>query len=371
MKLVIFGLTISSSWGNGHATLWRGLCKALAHRGHEAVFFERDVPYYALNRDLMTLPYGELCLYPSWDDALPLARWHLADADVAVVTSYCPDGVAAADAVLESSVAVRAFYDLDTPVTLARLEAGEPVEYIGPCGLGEFDLVLSYTGGRALTELQARLGARRVAPLYGSVDPDLYRRTGAAPQYRADLSYMGTYAADRQPALEQLLVEPARRLPERRFLIGGAQYPEAFPWTDNILFVRHLPPSEHPAFYSSSRLTLNITRAAMTDMGYCPSGRLFEAAACGAPILTDAWEGLDAFFRPESEILVVDDTDSAIAALELSDAELGRIAARAKERTLEEHTADRRAAELERAIAAAASATPPASRQGAAIPRGA
>jgi spore maturation protein CgeB len=363
MKLVIFGLTISSSWGNGHATLWRGLCKALARRGHEVVFFERNVPYYALNRDLRALPYGELCLYPSWDDALPLVRWHLADADVAMVTSYCPDGVAAAGVVLESRVEVRAFYDLDTPVTLARLEAGEPVEYIGPRGLGEFDLVLSYTGGRALTELQARLGARQVAPLYGSVDPDLYRPSEPAPQYRADLSYLGTYAADRQPALERLLVESARQLPERRFLIGGAQYPEAFPWTGNIFFVRHLPPDEHPAFYSSSRLTLNITRAAMARMGYCPSGRLFEAAACGAPILSDAWEGLDVFFRPHSEILVAHDTGDAIGALELSDAELARIASLARQRTLEEHTADRRAAELERAIEDAASRIPPASEQ--------
>jgi spore maturation protein CgeB len=359
MKLVIFGLTISSSWGNGHATLWRGLCKALARRGHAIAFFERDVAYYALNRDLTAPPYAELCLYPSWDATLPQARWHLAGADVAMVTSYCPDGIAASDLVLDSAVPVRAFYDLDTPITLARLQAGEAVESIGPRGLGDFDLVLSYTGGRALLELQARLGARRVAPLYGSVDPGVYRRTEVAPQYGADLSYMGTYAADRQPALEQLLVEPARRLPARRFLIGGAQYPEAFPWTDNIFFVRHLPPGEHPAFYSSSRLTLNITRAAMADMGYCPSGRLFEAAACGAPILSDAWEGLDAFFHPDSEILVAHDTDGAIGALELSDAELGRIAARARERALEEHTADRRAAELERAIEAAASGVPP------------
>ena len=175
MKFVIFGLTISSSWGNGHATLWRGLCKALARRCHRVVFFEGDVPYYALNRDLLTLPDGELCLYPNWDEAQPVARWHLADADVAMVTSYCPDGMAATDTVLRSRAAVRAFYDLDALVTLARLQAGETVEYSGPRGLSEFDLVLSYTGGRALTDLQLRLGARRVAPLYGSVDPDAYR----------------------------------------------------------------------------------------------------------------------------------------------------------------------------------------------------
>jgi spore maturation protein CgeB len=247
MKFVIFGLTISSSWGNGHATLWRGLCKALVRRGHRVVFFERDVPYYALNRDLTRLPHGELCLYASWQDALPVARGHLADADVAMVTSYCPDGVPASEAVLESPAAIRTFYDLDTPVTLARLEAGEAVEYIGPRGLGEFDLVLSYTGGRALTELQVRLGACRVAPLYGSVDPDAYRRTDTVERYRADLSYLGTYAADGQPALEEFLVEPARRLPGRRFVIGGAQYPVEFPWAGNIYFVRHLPPPSIPA----------------------------------------------------------------------------------------------------------------------------
>jgi spore maturation protein CgeB len=359
MKLVIFGLTISSSWGNGHATLWRGLCKALARRGHDVVFFERVVPYYALNRDLLELPHGELCLYPTWDDALPLARWHLSDADAAMVTSYCPDGVAASDLILEAAVPVRTFYDLDTPVTLARLEAGETVDYIGPRGLSEFDVVLSYTGGRALAELRRRLGARRVVPLYGSVDPDMYRPTDAAAQYRADLSYMGTYAADRQPMLEQLLVEPARRLPDRRFLIGGAQYPGAFPWTSNIFFVRHLPPGEHPAFYSSARLTLNITRAAMAHMGYCPSGRLFEATACGAPVLSDAWEGLDAFFHPGSEILVARGTESAIRALETSDAELARMASRARQRTLDEHTADHRAAELESAIENASSRMTP------------
>ena len=350
MRLVIFGLTMSSSWGNGHATIWRGLCKALAQRGHDLVFFERDVPYYALNRDLFALPDVELCLYPGWDEALPIARRHLADADVAMVTSYCPDGVSAADLVLESNVEVRTFYDLDTPVTLARLHAGEPVEYIGPRGLAEFDLVLSYTGGRALIELQARLGARRVVPLYGGVDPDTHRRTGPVAHYRADLSYMGTYAADRQPALEQLLVEPARRLPARRFLIGGAQYPEAFPWAPNIYFVRHLPPGEHPGFYSSCRLTLNITREAMARMGYCPSGRLFEAAACGTPILSDPWEGLEAFFRPDSEIVVAHGTDDAIDALERSDADLARIGALARQRTLDEHTAERRAIELEDAI---------------------
>jgi spore maturation protein CgeB len=347
MKLVIFGLSVSSSWGNGHATIWRGLLGALARRGHHTVFFERDVPYYAAHRDLTQLSHGELCLYSSWEAVLPYASRHLGDADVVMVTSYCPDGAAASELVLSSGAALRTFYDLDTPVTLAQLEAGQYPPYLPSRGLGDFDLVLSYTGGVALTELQSRLGAGRVAPLYGSVDPASHFPVPPAESYRADLSYLGTYAEDRQQALETLFVAAARRLPHRRFLIGGAQYPPSFPWNDNIHFKRHLPPSEHPAFYCSSRLTLNVTRRAMAEMGYCPSGRLFEAAACGVPILSDEWDGLDEFFTPGGEILVARTTDNAIDAIELSDRELLGISSAARDRTLSEHTADRRVLDLE------------------------
>lgn len=348
MKLVVFGLTVSSSWGNGHATLWRGLCRALVRRGHEVVFFERDVPYYASHRDLVELPGVQLVLYPEWESATRLAREALAGADVAMVTSYCPDGVAATALVCESG-ALKVFYDMDTPVTLDAVRAGNNVSYLGPRGLRDFDLALSFTGGRALTELQTSLGAPRVAPLYGHVDPDVHRPVAPAPQYAADLSYLGTYAADRQQALEQLFMAPARMLPHKRFLIGGAQYPESFPWTPNIFFVRHLPPAEHPAFFSSSRLTLNVTRRAMADMGWCPSGRLFEAAACGVPLVSDAWEGLDQFFSAD-EVMVARDEADTISAMHRSDDALSRMARLARERTLAEHTSDRRVLDLERAL---------------------
>ena len=353
MKIVVFGLTISSSWGNGHATLWRGLCRALAGRGHEVVFFERDTPYYAENRDLHEIPGGRLVLYSDWESIRGSAAAEIADADVAMVTSYCPDGLAATAAVLDARGALRVFYDLDTPVTLSRMARGETTGYIGPDGLAGFDLVLSYTGGVALDELKSRLGARRVAPLYGHVDPETHRPAAPLERFQADLSYLGTYAADRQAALEQLFVEPARLRPGRRFLIGGAQYPQDFPWTDNIFFVRHLPPDEHPAFFCSGRLTLNVTREAMAAMGWCPSGRLFEAAACGVPILSDTWEGLDAFFAPAAEILTAETTEDALAAIDLSDAELNRIAKAARERSLAEHTSVRRAIELEQLVSEA------------------
>jgi spore maturation protein CgeB len=250
---------------------------------------------------------------------------------------------------------LRVFYDLDTPITLARLAHGHDVPYVGPRGLSEFDLVLSYTGGEALPKLRDRLGARTVAPLYGHVDPEVHRPVPALSHYRCDLSYLGTYSADRQAAVESYLIHPARNRPERRFLIGGAQYPQHFPWSSNIYFVRHLPPSEHPAFFSSSRLTLNVTREAMAQMGWCPSGRLFEAAACGTPVLSDCWEGLDRFFNPGTEILLARSEQDSLAALDLSDAELASIGRAARERTLTEHTSERRAVDLIVALEAAQS----------------
>lgn len=353
MKIVVFGLTISSSWGNGHATLWRGLARALIRRGHRFVFFEKDVPYYAGTRDLWEIPGGELVLYPSWDEVFPYAKSHLADADVAMVTSYCPDAIAATRLALDSPAQLRAFYDMDTPVTLDGLRTGAEVAYLPPEGLGGFDLVLSFTGGPALTELRTSLGARRTAALYGHVDPSIHRPVAPLPGEFADVSYLGTYAADRQAALETLFIEPARQMRERRFLIAGAQYPHDFPWTDNVYFRRHLPPPEHPAFFCSSGLTVNVTRKAMAEMGWCPSGRLFEAAACGVPILSDRWDGLDRFLTPGAEILTAATTEEAIDAISLPREELARIGAAARERVLAAHTSDARAAELETLLDAA------------------
>ncbi len=343
MKLAIFGLTVSSSWGNGHATLWRGLIRALAARGVHIDFFERDVSYYAHNRDLTHLPGGgTLHLYDDWADIAATARAAVLAADATIVTSYCPDAIPAAR-LMEDAPGQTIFYDLDTPVTLARLGAGETVAYLPAHGLEQFDLVLSYTGGRALEGLR-QLGARRVAPLYGHVDPQAHAPARPEPRYGADLSYIGTWAADRQPAVDALFIAPARALPDQRFVLAGSGYPSDFPWTRNIWFVRHLPPAEHPAFYAASRLTLNVTRADMKAYGWCPSGRLFEAAACGAPILTDTWEGLDSFFTPGKELLTAETTDQALQALARDD--LPEIARRARARALAEHTSAHRADEL-------------------------
>jgi spore maturation protein CgeB len=343
MKLVIFGLTVSSSWGNGHATLWRGLARALARAGHEVVFFERDQSFYAAHRDFFSAPELELVLYPEWPEAR--ARAELADADAAMVTSFCPDSGPACQA-LFASRARPCFYDLDTPVTLDALDRGERVPYLPEGDLRAFDLVLSFTGGRALERLAGELGARRVAPLYGSVDPELHQPGRARSELAGDLSYLGTYAPDRQPALEQLLLVPAARRPDRRFVIAGAQYPADFPFRPNVHFVSHLPPPAHPAFFASSPLTLNVTRRPMAALGFCPSPRFFEAAACAVPVLSDRWAGLETFFEPGREVLLAGDADEALDALDLPAAELRRIGARARARILDEHTAAHRAAEL-------------------------
>jgi len=346
MKIVVFGLTVSSSWGNGHATLWRGLCDALARRGHRVIFFERDLPYYAAHRDLFELPGGKLEIYCDWKSIWKTAEREAADADAAMVTSFCPDGIAAGE-LIAAAPGLKIFYDLDTPVTLEQIGRGTPVDYIGARGLGEFDLVLSYTGGAALRALESRLGARRTAALYGSVDPRAHCPAPARESYRCDLSYVGTYAADRQQALDILFLQAARRAPDKRFVLAGAQYPADFPWAENIFFVQHVPPADHGALYGSSRLTLNVTRSAMARMGYCPSGRLFEAAACAAPILSDWWEGFEQFFEPGREVLVARDTDEVLDALARPERELRALAQRARARALEEHSAARRAVELE------------------------
>jgi spore maturation protein CgeB len=356
LKFVIFGLTISSAWGNGHATLWRGLCRALAGRGHRVTFFEKDAPYYARTRDLSELAAGRLVLYRAFDEVLGPARAELADADACIVSSYCPDGVAAGELCLESKAAWKIFYDLDTPVTLAALEAGECPSYLGPRGLADFDLVLSFTGGEALAGLCDRLGARRVAPLYGHVDPLLHRPVPAEERFRGSLSYLGTFAVDRQASVEELFFEPARKARGRRFVLGGSMYPKSPSWPQNLVHYAHVAPADHAAFFCSSVLTLSVTRSTMARFGYCPSGRLFEAAACGVALASDWFRGLDDFFEPGRELFVVKNAEDVLGVLELGE-ELERVRRRARERVLAEHTAERRAIELEKLLS-----TQPATR---------
>ncbi|HEV7663019.1 MAG TPA: glycosyltransferase, partial [Chloroflexota bacterium] len=360
LRFAVFGLTISSAWANGHATPWRGLLRALHAAGHSATFFERDVEYYAAHRDLQAADFCELVLYESWPAVVPRAKTVLAESDVAIVTSYCPDGLAANALMLDAPKPLHVFYDLDTPVTLAALEThGVAVpagaHYLTPILIPEFDLYLSFTGGPVLDVLRQRWGARRTAALYGSVDPTVHAPITDPPdELRCALGYLGTYAADRQASLDRLLIEPARQRPADRFCVVGSLYPNELEWPANVTTRWHLDPAEHPAFYAASRITLSVTRQAMLDWGHTPSGRLFEAAACGTPVLTDRFPGVENFFEPGAEILVADQPQDVHTALDLSDAELRRIGAAARERTLSQHTGAARAADLLQACERAA-----------------
>jgi spore maturation protein CgeB len=346
MRFVVFGLTASSTWGNGHATLWRGLARALAAQGHELLFLEKDQPWYAAHRDLAVLPGGTLRIYPALDAVRPEAQRALDDADVAMVTSYCPDALPASELVLASRARLKVFYDMDPGITAARLGAGEPVAWIGERGLTGFDLALSFTGGGALALLRGRLGARRAASLPGSVDPEVHRPSLASAPFRGDVSYLGTWAAARQAGVERLFLSPAASMPDRTFVLAGSMYGDDFPWLPNVRYVRHVEPALHPAFFCSSPLTVNVTRPEMAALGYCPSPRLFEAAACGVPVLSDWFEGLDAFFEPGEEILVARGPEEAADAIAAPREELTRVGRRARERALAEHTAATRAREL-------------------------
>lgn len=364
MKLTIFGLTMTSSWGNGHATPYRAILKALARRGHQIVFFEKDVEYYRYRRDFCACDYCDVRLYETWDEVREQALREAADSDAVINASYCPEGARIVDEVLELARPMHLFYDLDTPVTLRQLRAG-PAEYLRREQIPAFDLYLSWTGGQSLYELEHEWGARRARPLYGCVDPELYSPRPSREEYRSDLSYMGTYASDRQGKLDRLFLEPSRRRRDLRFVLAGSLYPWDWQWGENVVRFDHVAPSEHSAFYSSSRVTLNITREEMARIGYCPSPRLFEAAACGSVIASDTWPGLEQFFTPGEEIVPVEDAGDVLRTLSAANQELARIAARARQRTLDENTGDRRAESLLRCIEEASARTEPVAREAA------
>lgn len=345
MKITVFGLTISSSWGNGHATPYRAIIRALHRMGHQVHFFEKDVPYYRARRDFESCDYCDLTLYPEWAQVRESALAIAGESDVVMTASYVPEGHRIADDILELPRPMRVFYDLDTPITLKNLEQGT-VEYLLRDHIPEFDLVLSFTGGRILQELESTYGARMARPLYGCVDPDVYARVEATPEFSCDLSYMGTYASDRQHKVDELFLEPARRHPAKQFMLAGSMYPWERQWPENVRHVEHVSPHDHPRFYSSSRITLNITREEMARNGWCPSGRFFEAAACGTPMISDWWEGLDWFFDVVRDLRVVAKAEHVENALRMPDAELHALARHARQRTLDDHTGTVRARQL-------------------------
>jgi len=345
LNLVFIGLTLSSSWGNGHATTYRGLLHALHERGHRLLFLERDVPWYSgHHRDLPDPDFCELAFYNTLED-LRSHEERLARADAIIIGSYVPDAQEVIQLARSASPGCLAFYDIDTPLTLDSLDRGT-CEYLKPEQIRTFDLYLSFSGGRALEILENKYHAARARHLPCAVDPRLYQPVTAEKTHA--LGYLGTYSSDRQPTLEKLLLEPARRCPEERFVVAGPQYPDEVVWPPNVEHVDHLPPASHGPFYGHQRLTLNVTRDAMKRLGHSPSVRLFEAASCATAILSDSWPGIEDYFEPGKEILLCDSTDEAVRIIrELSEEDARAIGEAARARVTREHAPAHRAAALE------------------------
>lgn len=348
LRIVILGLSITSSWGNGHATTYRGLVRALTARGHDVVFLERDVPWYADNRDMPHPPFGRTCLYDNLDTLFHHYESQIREADLVIVGSYVPDGVEVGRWVQRTANGMTAFYDIDTPVTLASLRRGD-CAYLTRELIPRYDLYLSFTGGPTLDRLCKEYGAPRARALYCSVDPNIYYPE--AREFRWLLGYLGTYAPDRQPTLEQLLLQPARCLPEARFVVAGPSFPDSVQWPTNVSRIEHLPPSAHRSFYNEQIFTLNVTRQDMVKAGYSPSVRLFEAAACATPIISDAWPGLESVLQIGHEVLVARSAPDVLTLLRhMSLRERRALGQRARERILAAHTAEHRAVELEQYV---------------------
>jgi spore maturation protein CgeB len=345
MKFVIFGTLSGSRSPRGTDESWPAVVRALARRGHDIVLFERGESPTA-DLDPQDWLDGECVRYHGFDDVRDQVVRELADAEVAMVSWGFPDAGVATDLVLESPVALRVCHAFDAALTMGRPD-WQPDGFAASRGLATFDLVLSSLGGRALEDLLSRFGARRVAALLPGADPERCRPAPRTDRFRCDLSLIRDYDREVESTLTALLVTPAQRLPQRRFLIGGAGYPDHFPWTENMSHFRHLQPTEHSSAYASSRLALEVTPPSRKAVGHCPSARLFEAAACGVPVVCDGWEGLELCLEPGSEILLARDAAEVTAALERSDAELAAIGRRARERVLSEHTVGQRARHLE------------------------
>jgi spore maturation protein CgeB len=363
LRIVILGLSITSSWGNGHAATYRGLVRALDERGHRVLFLERDVPWYRAHRDLAEPPYGQTFLYKDLDDLRRRFTAEIRSADLAIVGSYVPEGVKVGEFVLRKARGVTAFYDIDTPVTLAKLGEGD-FEYITPELIGEYDMYLSFSGGPTLKRLEDEYGSPMAKPLHCAVDKAEYYPQQIEKKWL--MGYLGTYSDDRQPRVESLLNEPARQLSADQFVVAGPSYPASIEWAGNVEQIDHLAPPEHRNFYNSQRFTLNVTRDDMIEAGYSPSVRLFEAAACATPVISDVWEGIETYFTPGEEILLAQSSQQAIEYMEqMSDEECRQIGQRARERVLAEHTPEHRVEQLEQYLEQARSAPSTARTAGA------
>ncbi len=342
--IVFIGLSLSSSWGNGHATTYRALLRGLKAEGKRVLFLERDVPWYADNRDLPNPDFCDLALYNSVDELISTYPETIRGAGTVIIGSYVPEGREVIDAAAALEPRRLCFYDIDTPVTMSLLRRAEE-KHLARRQVPLFDIYFSFSGGDVLRRLEQEHGARRAEALYCSVDAERYQPGDSAKKW--DLGYLGTYSVDRQPKVEELLLEPARRLPQMRFVVAGPQYPADIDWPANVERIEHLPPAEHAEFYRQQRFTLNVTRADMVEAGWSPSVRIFEAASCGTPIISDFWRGLDELLPEDEAVLIARGTNDVVSILTtLSPERRDEVAGCAGKIIAAEHTGQARAREL-------------------------
>ncbi len=326
--------------------MWRGLCRALARGGHRVVFFERDHPQLAAQRDAPRPEGCDLRIYRDWEGVRATAARELAEADAGMVTSRCPDARAATELVRDAGLSVAAFYDLEAPHTVARRRAGRTIEHVGAEGYRPFDVVLSYAGGPVVRDLVELLGARRVETLFHGLDTAIHQPGGSSPEFAARASFLGPYNHDLHDMLDRLFFEPSRRLSNVQFALGGGGVPDSLLLPANLHRFGPIAVDRQAAFYGSSRITVSVTPREVARAGHCPPRGLFAAAGCAVPVLSNHWDGIEVFFEPGREIFVARSTEEAMQVLCLPDEELARVGRAARDRALAEHTAEARARKL-------------------------
>lgn len=351
MRIAFYGSSLLSAYWNGAATYYRGILHALARLGYEVTFFEPDVHDRQAHRDMDPPDWCEVVVWEGTHAGLRAAAARAAEADIVVKAS----GVGYEDDLLLTEVmraarpgAVRVFWDVDAPATLAELRAapGHTLRRMLP----ELDLVLTYGGGDPVVRDYRALGARATAPIYNALDPGTHHPAPRDDRFAADLAFLGNRLPDREARVAEFFLGPAEARPDLAFLIGGAGW-EDRPMPANVRRLGHVPTALHNAFNATPRMVLNIARDSMAANGFSPATRVFEAAGAGACLITDAWEGIDHFLAPGREVLVAEDGAEVAALLDRVTArEAAAIGQAALARVLSQHTYDRRAEEAHRLL---------------------
>ncbi|MGK4002422.1 glycosyltransferase [Sorangium sp. So ce1036] len=354
LDIAFFGSSLVSAYWNGAATYYRGVIRALAARGHRVTFHEPDAYDRQKHRDIDDPPWARVVVYSGTDAAEPrrLVEQAARTADVVVKAS----GVGVFDELLEAEVAAldrpgltTVFWDVDAPATLERVRASPKDPFRAQ--IPRYDLVFTYGGGDPVVRGYEALGARRCAPIYNALDPETHFEVAPDPRFDCDLALLANRLPDRERRVEEFFLRPAAALPERRFLLGGSGWQDrALP--PNVRCVGHVYTADHNALNASARAVLNVARDSMASVGFSPATRVFEAAGAAACLITDAWEGIELFLEPGTEVLVARSGDEVAELLgALTPARARAIGQAAKRRVLAEHTYAERARQVEALLA--------------------